>query len=99
MHRANVSYTRNHLSELLARVMEGETITITDRQRPIAYLAPVTVADGEGSAWCDELIRRGLARRGEARLDLKALAALPMPVPRKGGDIVATLLDEREEGF
>jgi hypothetical protein len=30
---ANISYTRNHLSELIARVREGETLLNMDRNR------------------------------------------------------------------
>ena len=41
MNMANISYTRNHLSELINRVKEGETILIMDRQRPVARLEPV----------------------------------------------------------
>lgn len=36
MIRANISETKNRLSELLARVRRGETLVIMDRKRPVA---------------------------------------------------------------
>ena len=36
---------KTHLSELLAAVEAGETITITRRGKPVAQLAPVPVSD------------------------------------------------------
>jgi antitoxin (DNA-binding transcriptional repressor) of toxin-antitoxin stability system len=36
-----ISHTKNHLSELLASVREGETLIIMDRKRPIARVEPI----------------------------------------------------------
>jgi prevent-host-death family protein len=98
VNRANISYTRNHLSELISRVREGETIVITDRQQPVARLEPVAGAAARGSPWQADLARRGLVRPARTHLDAKALGALPLPTPQGGGDILATLAAEREEG-
>lgn len=97
MNRANVSYTRNHLSEMLARVKAGETILIVDRQRPVARLEPATGVSEGRTEWQESLVRRGLLRPARHRIDLKALAAMPLPVA-EGGDILEALLAEREEG-
>ncbi|MBX3747863.1 MAG: type II toxin-antitoxin system Phd/YefM family antitoxin [Verrucomicrobiae bacterium] len=51
MDKANATYTRNHLSEILARVREGETILIMDRQQPVARLEPVEAGSVEGLLW------------------------------------------------
>ena len=98
MNKANISYTRNHLSELLSRVREGETILIVDSQQPVARLEPVTGTAAQGVPWQADLVRRGLVRAARGRLDVKALGALPLPAARRGGDILAALLADREEG-
>lgn len=97
MYKANVSYTRNHLSEILSRVREGETILIVDRQQPVARLEPVTGSSASGLPWQADLVRRGLVRQGRGRLDPNAFRALPLPTPRREGDIVAALHADREE--
>jgi len=98
MNRHNISYTRNHLSELIARVKEGETVWIVDRDQPVARLEPVTsyeTADADVKA---SLVRRGILRPPRRRPNPKAFAALPLAKPIKGGDILAALLADREEG-
>lgn len=98
MNKANISYTRNHLSEMLSCVKEGETIIIMDRHQPVARLEPVTEPSSHNSPWQADLVRRGLIRPARARLDLKALGQLPLPITRDGGDILNALLTDREEG-
>ena len=78
MNKANISYTRNHLSEMLSRVREGETILIVDRQRPVARLEPIAGPSAAGSPWQADLVRRGLVRQARGRLDAKALGAMPL---------------------
>ena len=36
---------KQHLSEYLRRVAEGETLHITDRGKPVAVIAPVALGD------------------------------------------------------
>jgi prevent-host-death family protein len=98
MNKANISYTRNHLSEMLARVREGETILIVDRQQPVARLEPVAGTAARGLPWQADLVRRGLVRSARSRLDATALGAMPLPTLRGGGDILEALLADREEG-
>ena len=97
MNRANISYTRNHLSELIARVRDGESILIVDRRQPVARLEPVTGSSANGLPWQTDLVRRGLLRPARTHLDAKALSALPMPSPEAGGDVLDALLADREE--
>jgi prevent-host-death family protein len=99
MNRANISYARNHLSELIARVKDGESILIVDRQQPVARLEPVAGPAADALSWQAGLVRRGLIRPGRGPLDAKALRAIPMPSPRGGGDLLAALLAEREAGL
>ena len=98
MNKANISYTRNHLSEILAQVREGESVLIVDRQRPVARLEPVSGAAARGLDWQVDLVRRGLVQPARQPLDAKALAAMPLPAPSAGGDILNSLLAEREDG-
>ncbi len=99
MESANISYTRDHLSEILARVQEGETFLITDRQKPVARLEPAVGSFVSDPAWLGGLIRRGLVRASSRSLDVAALCKLPLPSPTDGGDILKALLAEREEGL
>lgn len=98
MNRANVSYTRNHLSEMLSRVREGESILIVDRQRPVACLEPVAGPSAGGQPWHADLVRRGLIQPAKRCFDLKAFGAMPLPAPKSKGDILNALLADREEG-
>lgn len=51
---------KNRLSEFLRRVGDGERITITDRGRPVAVLAPVTETPEDEALM--KMVRAGLAR-------------------------------------
>ena len=93
MNMSTISETKNNLSALLDRVRAGESITIFDRDRPIARLVPVQDAD---DAHLTELARRGLVRNGTGA-DLSTIVGVPGPTPR-GGDVLAALLAEREAG-
>ena len=90
---STISETKNNLSALLERVRAGESITITDRGRPVARLVPVREAD---DAHLVELARRGLVRNGTAA-DLSPIVGVPGPT-RGGGDVLAALLAERAAG-
>lgn len=48
MTSVGVRELRQRASDLLRRVQHGETIEITDRGRPVAFLSPVPSGDGLG---------------------------------------------------
>lgn len=98
MNKANVSYTRNNLSKILARVREGESILIVDREQPVARLEPVGDVDVPGSIAKGDLVRRGLVLPARVRLDPKALSKMPLPATTGKGDVLDALLADREEG-
>ena len=98
MNRANISYTRNHLSEMIARVREGESILIVDRQHPVARLEPVLRADDPNTRWQEDLARRGLIRSARSRIDPRALQSMPRATPEEQGDILDALRADREDG-
>lgn len=80
---------KDHLSEYLRRVQEGELLVITDRGRPVGELAPV----GRGGAIerARLLARLGTARWGGGKP--KGLAQAPRP--RRGLVSRAVLEDRR----
>src|SRR3972149_10808228 len=51
---------KNRFGEFLRRVADGERITVTDRGRPVAVLAP----PGAGAGAIVTLVREGVARWG-----------------------------------
>jgi prevent-host-death family protein len=59
MASVGVKQLKNHLSDYLSRVRNGERILITDRGRPIASLAAVAQAGVAERAWA--LVRSGRA--------------------------------------
>ena len=92
---ANISFAKNHLSELIDRVKAGHTITILDRRRPVARLSPAEPAEGED--WVRDLVRRGVLSEPRKPLDRRALDRIPLPKPIDGADIVAALIADRED--
>jgi prevent-host-death family protein len=97
MKTASVSETKNRLSAYLELVRRGETVIITDRNVPVAQLAPLAATmRGDDEARLQALERRGVIRRARARAGKDFLKRLPA-VARVKGDALAALLNEREE--
>ena len=71
MTRVGVRVLKDHLSEYLKRVRDGERIVVTDRGEPLAALTPVEETDEARWGW--DLVRervaswRGGKPRGSAR--------------------------------
>lgn len=79
-----IAHLKARLSEHLRRVRRGESVTVMDRNTPVARLVPFTSTD--------RLVLR--PRRAGA----PAPADVPLPPPLaldQGVDVVAVLLDER----
>jgi prevent-host-death family protein len=96
---ATISTARNSLSALLDRVRHGESILITDRNRPVARLEPVvgTLGPGPDEGRLARLERTGVIRRGRGGR-LEEILRVSPPSAEKGGDILAVLLRERRSG-
>jgi len=95
MKKASISETKNRLSELLERVRRGETILITDRNRPVARLEPAGSAHPvEVEGRLGRLERAGVLRLGKGRL-VERIVSQPAPRPKQGASAVAALLEER----
>lgn len=93
METASISVTKNQLNALIEQVRQGETILITDHDRPAARLAPVATENGQPGT--DELAlleRKGILRRGHGRI----CRLMPPVVPTQHASALQTLLEERE---
>src|SRR5437667_7971470 len=66
MKQARIAELKNNLSRYVARVRAGETITVLDRNKPVARLVPIAKADRKAAmdARLIELERKGWLRRG-----------------------------------
>lgn len=92
MKTASVSQTKNHLSALLDQVRQGETVVITDHDRPVAKLTAIETMDIAGGIGMLE--RKGIVRRGKGVL----CSISKPPRPRDKASAVAMLLEERTLG-
>lgn len=98
MKKASISETKNRLSELIQCVRRGETVLITDRERPVARLEPVdSNLPVAVQSRLSRLERAGVLRLGGGGL-VKRIISEPAPRPKKGTSAVAALLEERDTG-
>ena len=83
MSQVGIRALKQNASAVVAEVVAGETVTITDRGRPVAQLSPIPSSP-----------LRGLIAGGVARAARRSIAELPAPQP--GGslsDELATMRD------
>ena len=71
---------KEHASALIRRVAAGETITITDRGRPVARIVPLR----EHDAWRDRMVEEG--RLVPARRDMLQVLLESPPPPLMPGE-------------
>jgi prevent-host-death family protein len=97
MKQAKIADLKNNLSRYLARVRAGETITVLDRNQPIARLVPISRADRRVAlgAHLAELERKGWLRRGTGGLP----RWFGKRRIRVRGSVPKDLLEERESGW
>ena len=94
METASISQTKNQLSALIDQVRQGETIVITDHDRPVAKLVPAQAEKGEAAGALAQLERKGIIRRGNG----EAHRLAPRIKPRDGASALAALIEDREQG-
>jgi antitoxin (DNA-binding transcriptional repressor) of toxin-antitoxin stability system len=97
MKTVKIAELKNRLSYYLRRVQKGESILVCDRDRVIARIDRVdtrTALPGDDAEWLARLERRGVIRRGTGKLPTGWLSQRPTVA----ADVVAVLLQEREEG-
>lgn len=94
MKTANIAMAKNQLSRLLEQVKQGETIVITDRNRPVARLSPLLAEDAAVAA----LQADGQLSPPLGRLDLAAFQTMSAADLAPGESLARAIIDEREEG-
>jgi prevent-host-death family protein len=95
--KASVAFLKAHLSEVLDRVIAGETVLVTRRGRAIARLVPTPPAERGGRERLTELEERGVLQRKDQPLPA-GFWSLPRPQDPEGA-VVASLIEEREQGW
>jgi prevent-host-death family protein len=99
MKTASITETKNQLSSLVEAVKHGETVLILDRSVPVARLEPVDPnALPAGAEHLAQLERKGLLRRGTARLPPDFLQQVLPTQPDGAPSIAEALCRDREEG-
>ncbi len=94
---ASISIAKNTLSALIDLVRRGETVIITDRNQPVAQLAPLAPGLNTDAAKVVQLERAGLIKRGRPG-PAKGLLKLLPPMPRTRADVLGALLADRDKG-
>lgn len=98
MKTASITEAKNQLSKLIELVKKGESVTIYDRDKPVARLVPVQLgSDDDEEAHLADLERRGLIRRPLEPWDPKLLDFEPIKLP-DGYSAVEELIKERRNG-
>ncbi|RTG98767.1 type II toxin-antitoxin system prevent-host-death family antitoxin [Thermus scotoductus] len=90
MREVSAQEAQEKLPELLRWVQAGEEVLIVDQGKPVARLAPASLAEETRLAHLEHL---GLLRRGKGKA---SLGNLPLPTSR--ASVLEALLEEREEG-
>ncbi len=93
MQTANIAAAKNQFSRLIDQVKQGESILITERNRPVARLEPVLVH----SAALESLHADGLLTLPKSRFDLVAFLAMPAPSLTADHSLRQAVIAEREE--
>jgi len=91
---ANIATAKNQFSRLIDQVKHGETILITERDRPVARLQPL---EGMGVGMAS-LHGSGLLNPPLALLDLAGFLTAPRSEIPQGNSLSAAICAEREEG-
>ncbi len=96
MKTASISQAKNRFSEYVDLVRQGETVLITDRNRPVMRMVPLEQGTPESDAsWLADLERKGIIRRAQK----PPMKRLPPPVKLPAGvSVLEALLEERRGG-
>jgi prevent-host-death family protein len=88
MDTVGVRELKAHLSSCLKRVQAGERLTVTDRGRAVAVIAPVDTPPALD--WVHAMVREGRARWGGGKP-----AGLHRRIPSRGKPASRMVLDDR----
>ena len=95
MQSSNIASAKSNFSRLIEQVKQGETILITERNKPVATLQPVRLDCAGG---LKALHASGLLSPPSQALDLAAFLAADRPALAPENALTRAVLDEREEG-
>ena len=95
MERVSISKLKNQLSAYLNRVGAGETVLVTDRNKPVARLEPIPKPEDDESRY-ERLVAAGLVTRPKRKLTADLLQPIDLG---KDAGVLEALLKEREEGW
>lgn len=93
MKTTSVSHLKNTLSARLKEVAEGDTLLITDRNKPVATLQPLS--SSQQGAHLESLYSRGVISPPKKTLRLNQFRRQPMATSPQG--LTQALLEEREQ--
>ena len=95
MKQVNISYLRNHLSAILAKLNSYGSVCVMDRNAPVALLLPASsLSDAKDENRLRALARKGVIIHQTAALNPAILAEDP-PHPSQAVNAVKLLLEER----
>jgi len=95
MKTANIATAKNQLSRLIKQVKRGETVLITERNKPVAQIGPVqSTSDVVARLVADGVV---VPPQGPP-LNVKKLCSLPLPRLPQSQALSQAVLEEREEG-
>jgi prevent-host-death family protein len=98
MKTVNVAAAKNGLSRLLRRAERGESVIITERNRPVARLVPIEASTGPGEADLAALVAAGvLVPPAGAALDVAGFLAGPRAQLPVEASLAAAIQAERGE--
>ncbi len=96
MEKVSISRLKDQLSAYLKKVEAGQTVLVTDRNKPVAQLTPIVRQESENDRVA-RLVAQGTVRLPRRPpLDMKEFLAR-RPVIRNAG-VLEALLEERREG-
>ena len=95
MYTSNIASAKSRFSHLIDLVKQGQTVLITERNKPVATLQPVVSSSAAGVA---ALHASGLLTPPGKALDVAAFLAAPRAALASGNSLTDAIVAEREEG-
>jgi prevent-host-death family protein len=96
MERVSISELKDQLSAYLRKVREGQTVVVTDRNKPVAQLIPISRSASE-SECIARLVAQGIVSLPKGPpVSIEEIRRRRPVVP--GAGVLEALLEERREG-
>jgi prevent-host-death family protein len=97
MEKVSISKLKDQLSAYLKKVQDGQTLLVTDRNKPVARLEPVTAATSAAQRIA-RLVEQGVVSLPKAPpLSIEEIRQMRPVAP--GARLLEALLEERESGW